>query len=202
MKHMEIESKCTTREGVKQNLHKRIKRRPMYLANLGQAPTKQEPRPTQEPTCTRRWRGRPAGPPSAWLSPPLLWQLHGGMLRWYRIVSYFTMHQTDLNIYKYKVQVLFSNTHQTRAYIPPLVSVTIFSCCIWSKARSFIGELVLWRILGMNNIKDSSMCLLSYYHYSYAYEIELSSYVIRLAYRTLCLILHTTYMFRPRAKLR
>jgi hypothetical protein len=46
------------------------------------------------------------------------------------------------------------------------------------------------------------MSMFLYYHYSYAYELELSSYVIHLAYRTLCLIIHTTYMFRPRPRLR
>jgi hypothetical protein len=46
------------------------------------------------------------------------------------------------------------------------------------------------------------MFLFLSYQDRYAYEIELSSYVISLAYRTLCLIFHTTYMFRPRPKLR
>ena len=46
-----------------------------------------------------------------------------------------------------------------------------------------------------------SAILLSYYQHSYAYELELSSYVIHLAYRTLCLIFHT-YMFRSRPYLR
>jgi hypothetical protein len=54
----------------------------------------------------------------------------------------------------------------------------------------------------MNNMKISLMFLLSYYQCSYAYELELSSYVIHLAYRTICSIFHTTYMFRPRPKLR
>jgi hypothetical protein len=91
--------------------------------------------------------------------------------------------------------------HHTRASLPHLYLFTILSSFIWSKTRSFIWELVLWRILGMNNMKISLMFLLSYYQYSYAYELELSSYVIHLAYRTLCLILHT-YMFRSRPELR
>jgi hypothetical protein len=43
----------------------------------------------------------------------------------------------------------------------------------------------------MNNMKISLMFFLSYYQYSYVMKLELSSYVIHLAYRTLCLILHT-----------
>ena len=54
------------------------------------------------------------------------------------------------------------NTHHTRASLPHLYFFTILNSFIWSKARSFIGELVLWRILGMNNIKDSSMFLFSF----------------------------------------
>jgi hypothetical protein len=46
------------------------------------------------------------------------------------------------------------------------------------------------------------MFLFSYYQYSYAYEIEQSPYVINLAYRTLCLLIHMMYMERIRAKLR
>jgi hypothetical protein len=58
------------------------------------------------------------------------------------------------------------------------------------------------------------MFLLSFYQYSHAYELEYgscvmilayelaySSYVMNLACRTLCLIIHTTYMGRIRAKL-
>ena len=44
-------------------------------------------------------------------------------------------------------------------------------------------------------MKSSSMFLLLSYHYNYVMKLELSSYVIHLAYRTLCLIFHT-YMFR------
>ena len=35
-----------------------------------------------------------------------------------------------------------------------------------------------------------------------AYELEYSFYVMNLAYRTLCLTIHITYMIRIRAKLR
>jgi hypothetical protein len=57
--------------------------------------------------------------------------------------------------------------------------------------------------------------MLSYYNYSHTYELEYSCYVIiliyelvyslcimRLAYMTLCLTTHITYIIRIRAKLR
>ena len=56
--------------------------------------------------------------------------------------------------------------------------------------------------LGMRNTTGSNMFLLSIYQYSYAYELEQSSYVMNLACRTLCLITHTTYMISPTPKLR
>ena len=54
----------------------------------------------------------------------------------------------------------------------------------------------------MTNMKSSSMFLFLSYQYGYVIELEQSSYVIRLSYETLCLIFHTTYMFRPRPRLR
>ena len=54
----------------------------------------------------------------------------------------------------------------------------------------------------MNNMKISSLFKFLLYQYSFAYELELSSNVDSLAYRTLCLISHTTYMVRNKAKLR
>ena len=56
--------------------------------------------------------------------------------------------------------------------------------------------------LGMRNIIGSNMFLFLFYQSSYAIELELSSYVIHLTYETSCLIVHTTYMFRLRPKLR
>ena len=41
------------------------------------------------------------------------------------------------------------------------------------------------------------MFLFLSYKYGYVIEVEQSSYVIHLAYEPLCLIFHTTYMFRP-----
>jgi len=67
----------------------------------------------------------------------------------------------------------------------------------------------------MNIMKKSSKVLLSYYQYSCAIELEYSLHVIIVTYeltysfyvmsltcRTLCLIIHMTYMIRSRAKLR
>jgi hypothetical protein len=67
----------------------------------------------------------------------------------------------------------------------------------------------------MNTIKSSSKFLLSYHSYSSAYELDYSFCVIIMIYelaysldililtcRTLCLIIHITYMSRIRAKLR
>jgi hypothetical protein len=54
----------------------------------------------------------------------------------------------------------------------------------------------------MINMKSSSMFLFLSYKYSYVLELEQSSYVIHLAYETLWLIFHTTYMFRPKPKFR
>ena len=71
------------------------------------------------------------------------------------------------------------------------------------------------RILGMNNTMSSSIVMLSYLQYSNAYELDYSSHVIIMIYelayslcvmiltcRTLCLIIHITYMSRIRVKLR
>ena len=67
----------------------------------------------------------------------------------------------------------------------------------------------------MNNIKNTFTFLLSYDQYSYAYELEYSSYVMIMAYelayssyvmnltcRTLSLIIHASYMSKIRAMLR
>ena len=65
------------------------------------------------------------------------------------------------------------------------------------------------RILGMNNTMSSSIVMLSYLQYNNAYELEYSSHVIIMIYelayslcvmiltcRTLCLIIHITYMWQ------
>ena len=69
--------------------------------------------------------------------------------------------------------------------------------------------------IGMNKMNHFSKVLSSLYQYSYAHELEYSSYVMilayelryssyvmNLAYRTLCLIIHIIYMIIIRAKLR
>jgi hypothetical protein len=66
----------------------------------------------------------------------------------------------------------------------------------------FFGELGPGGILGMDNTKSFLTFLSSLHQYSFTYEIELSSYVLCLAYRTLCLIIHISYMSKVRAKLR
>jgi hypothetical protein len=71
------------------------------------------------------------------------------------------------------------------------------------------------RNLGINTMRNSSKVLLSFYQYSCAIELEYSFHVIMLTYeiaysfdvmiltcKTLCLIIHITYMIRIRTKLR
>ena len=66
-----------------------------------------------------------------------------------------------------------------------------------------------------NTMKSSSIVMLSYHLYSSAYELDysfcfiimiyelaFSLYVMILTCRTLCLIIHMTYMSRIKAKLR
>ena len=78
-----------------------------------------------------------------------------------------------------------------------------------------LGSLEEKRNLGMNTMKNSSKVLLSSYKYSCAIELDYSFHVIILTYelaysfyvmsltcKTLCLIIHTTYMIRVRTKMR
>ena len=71
------------------------------------------------------------------------------------------------------------------------------------------------RPLGMNRNMSSSKVMLSFYIYSHTYELEYSYcvmiliyellyslYVMRVAYITLCLTTHITYIIGIRAKLR
>ena len=59
MKTIENTSERCNPEKRNAKLHKGIRRRPILQGDLGQAPTQLRSRPNQEPTCQRRWRGRP-----------------------------------------------------------------------------------------------------------------------------------------------
>jgi len=103
-------------------------------------------------------------------------------------------------------------THHT----PSLVVVALpFSCLEQGKAT--LESLTPWKKipLGMNRNMSSSKAVLSYYNYSHTYKLEYSYYVmiliyelayslcvIGVAYLTLCLTTHITYIIRIRAKLR
>ena len=152
----------------------------------------------QKAVACRRWPHLPLrpSPPATTcrlLVPPPR-RLHAG--------SGGIFSRTDVSMAINRRGGLPSLTHHTRASLSHLYLFTILSSFIWSKARSFIWELVLWIILCMNNIKYSSMFFLLYYQYSHVMKLVQSSFVIHLAYETLCLILHTTYPFRPRPGLR
>jgi hypothetical protein len=87
-----------------------------------------------------------------------------------------------------------------------------------SKGKSYLESLSPWKksYFGMNiTMKSSSKFKFSYHSYSSAYELDYSSRVMIVIYelvyslcgmiltcRTLCLIIHITYMIRIRAKLR
>jgi hypothetical protein len=58
-----------------------------------------------------------------------------------------------------------------------------------------LESLDISELLGMTNIISSLMALSSIYHCC-AYDSELSSYAIRLAHESLCLIDYAIYMFR------
>ena len=91
--------------------------------------------------------------------------------------------------------------HNSRASLPPLVSL-YFQQCFGARQASLESLILQGQKLGMNNMKSSLMFFFSFYQYSYVMKLEQSSYVIHLAYETLCLTFHTMYMYRPRPKLR
>jgi hypothetical protein len=116
--------------------------------------------------------------------------------------------------YKRRGRAPSQHTHHFGATTSFHTCTLLFLSSIWSLAKLVRGLDIL-ATLGMRNTNSSNMFLSSTYHYSFAIELEYSScvlmlayelaysfYVMNLAHRTLCLIIHTTYMIRIRAKLR
>ena len=111
---------------------------------------------------------------------------------------------------------IICNTYIHLEPLPHLVSLALVLVC--EQRQSYQSELVSLEeenLLGMNTIKSSSKFLLSYHSYSSAYELDYSFCVMIMTYelvyslcvmiltcKTLCLIIHITYMSRIRAKLR
>ena len=111
-----------------------------------------------------------------------------------------------------------SSTHIVWSLYLTTSSCTLsFSFSLWAR-QELLGELVSLEeenLLGMNTIKSSSKFLLSYHSYSSAYGLDYSFRLMIMIYelvyslcvmiltcKTLCLIIHITYMSRIRAKLR
>jgi hypothetical protein len=91
----------------------------------------------------------------------------------------------------------------------------LFLLVVFRSLAKLVRGLDILATLGMRNTNSSNMLLSSTYHYSFAieleysscvlimaYELSYSSYVMNSAYRTLILVIHTTYMIRIRTKLR
>ena len=92
-----------------------------------------------------------------------------------------------------------------------------FLVVVLEQGKATMESLAPWKKwpLGMNRDMSSSKVMLSYYNYSHTYELEYSCcvmiliyelvyslYVMRVAYMTLCLTTHITYIIVIRAKLR
>ena len=84
-------------------------------------------------------------------------------------------------------------------------------------AHVYEMQVQMWKpnTWGVTTMKSSSIALFSYLQYSCAIELDYSFHVIILTYelaysfyvmsltcKTLCLIIHTTYMIRVRTKMR
>jgi hypothetical protein len=205
-----------------QILHQGDKQRPIQTFKLGRIPLWQASRPSPQPIGARRWRAGPArvrphprrrllGPRfSSGCMPPC----RGGP--WW----FPDLPTPKLTMYHY-IRRARSHSQHTHSFgastsLPHLVSLALVLVC--EQGQSYQGELVALKeenLLGMNTIKSSSKFLLSYHSYSSAYELDYSFCVIIMIYelaysldililtcRTLCLIIHITYMSRIRAKFR
>jgi hypothetical protein len=61
--------------------------------------------------------------------------------------------------------------------------------------KPLLESLNIFKIFGMRNIKSFLMALLSIYQSCYAHDLGLNSYVVSLAYESLCSIIHAIYLF-------
>ena len=127
----------------------------------------------------RQHQGAPAPPPAPTASSFHV-ASHGGSSKAVACGSPWNIpYNRPFHGYKQKRRLPSHNTPHSRASLPPLVFFLLF--LVVRARRSYLGELEQLESFGMNNIKSFLLYLLSYYQYIYAYEIQLSSYVISLA---------------------
>ena len=151
------------------------------------------------PGCGRTL-GAPALPP-ALLGPSLFWRLHGGMLRWFWLVSYFISAKPTSLQYKQMDGAYLQHTPHLSS-TPHTTPCTLLLLVVFQSQAKLCGELGHLGDTWYEKYPKLPYGLALIYQCSYAYELEQSSYVISLAYESLCLIIHTTYMIRLRSKLR
>jgi len=207
---------------------KGTRRSPTYLDKLGAKSPRRHPRSTQQLTRGRR---RGAAPPGCGctLGVPTALPLPNGpsFLKWYNKCSprrfcmvspgiFIANHRSEQYKRRERAPSLSHTSFgATTPHTSLLYSLLHFSCLLRARQNYLGGLDSLEVILGMNNMMSSSKVLFSYYQYSYAYELEYSFHVMILTYelaysfyvmnltcRTLCLIIHITYMIRIRTKLR
>jgi hypothetical protein len=119
-----------------------------------------------------------------------------------------------VHLYKRRGRAPSLNTNLLEQHLIPTFALLHFDSHL-EQGKATIEGLTPWIILGINNMKSSSIVLFSTYQYSHTYQLEYSSYVMILAYelayssyvmnlacRTWSLNIHTTYMIRIRSKLR
>ena len=111
-----------------------------------------------------------------------------------------------------------SHTHLIWVLLHYHTLVLFYLLVVFGASKAIKEGLAPWKKegnFGMNTMRISSKVLFSYYQYSCAIELEYSFHVIIMTYelaynfyamrvtcRTLCLIIHITYMSRMRVKLR